>query len=80
MSQLNLTPPLNSKKIDYVVAHKWDESKPICGNLAIYAYRTEIQHGTLEDAKRFLDYVRERSPEDDWSIYKVSFSKLTVID
>lgn len=80
MSQSNSTLPLTSKSIDFVVARKWDESKPICGNLAIYAYGNEIQHGTLEDARQFLSYVREQSPDGQWTIYKVTFSKLTVID
>ena len=69
-----------SKKIDYVVAHKWDDSKPIVGNLSIYTYYSTIQHGTLEEAKQLLDYVRRQSPDEQWTIYKVNFSKLTVID
>lgn len=68
------------KRIDYVVAHKWDETKPVSGNLAIYAYSSEIQHGTLEDAKSFLDYVKSQSPDEQWNIYKVKYEKLTVID
>lgn len=67
------------KKIDYVVAHKWDETKPVNGNLAVYAYGSEIQHGTLDDARSFLNYVKSQSPDEQWNIYKVKYEKLTVI-
>ena len=81
MSQSSSTPRSNSKKVDYVVAHKWDEAKPVPGNLALYMYGMgEIHHGTLEEARQFLLYVRDMKPNENWDLYKVKFEKLTVID
>lgn len=68
------------KNIDYVVAHKWEDTKPVVGNLATYTYHSEIQHGTLEDARKFLMYVRDHNPDEQWDIYKIKYEKLTVID
>jgi hypothetical protein len=63
---------------DFVVARPWFPEKP--GNsLAIYAYGSEIQHGTMEDAESFLEYVRFSSinePRKQWSIYQVLFQKV----
>lgn len=81
MSQSNSTPRSNSKKIDYIVARKWDEKKPACGNLAIYmGCSSEIHHGTLEEARLFLEYVRQIKPDDQWDLYKIKYEKLTVVD
>lgn len=81
MSQQNSTPPSNPKKIDYIVAHKWDESKPAKGNLAPFmGGLAEFRHDTLEEARLFLQYVRNLKPDEKWDLYKVTFSKLTVID
>lgn len=57
----------------YVVARKWYPDNP-ASDLCIYAYRTEIQTGTMEDARRFLEYVNgRRDDEKDYSIYRVEF-------
>jgi hypothetical protein len=57
----------------YVVARKWYPDDPN-SELCIYSYRTEIQTGTMDDAKRFLEYVNVQSDnEKDYSIYRVEF-------
>ena len=66
-------------KIDYVVARKWDVNKPVPGNLSIYTFASEVQRGTLDEAKEFLEYVQQRRPEEEWDIYRVRFEKLTVV-
>lgn len=70
-------------QLHYVIARRWDLKKPATpGNLAIYAYQSDIQSGTLKEAKQFLKYVKANSPEDtagekkDWAIYKVTIEKL----
>lgn len=64
------------KTFDYVVAKPWDPEDP--KDLCIYTYFSEIQNGTMKDAKRFLKYVRGVNKEDakEYSIYKVEFTKI----
>lgn len=54
------------KKFTYAVGHYWDKSKDSVG---CYAYHTETHSGTMEDAKNFLEYVKEQSPDKDWKIF-----------
>jgi len=67
---------MNEDKVfRYVVARKWHPDDPN-SDLCIYAYHTEIQTGTMEDARRFLEYVNVRLRRDDkkdYSIYRVEF-------
>lgn len=72
-------------QLHYVVARRWDLKKPAApGNLAIYANQSDIQSGTLKEAKQFLKYVKSKSLEDssaekkDWAIYKVTIEKYDV--
>jgi hypothetical protein len=37
-----------------------------------YTYLGDLQHGTLENAKFFLAYVKKKKPERDWKIFKVT--------
>lgn len=57
------------KKFNYVVAHTWDSNPEA---LSCYTYHNEVHYGTLEDAEWFLTYVKEREPDYDWKIYKIS--------
>lgn len=58
---------------DYVVASHWDN-----GSKRIYTYHSEIQKGeTLESAKNFLEYVKRRSPDEEWKIYKINYEEVT---
>jgi hypothetical protein len=54
--------------MNYVVAAKWPG-----GAMNIYTYGQDIQEGTLESAKAFLEYVEHMEPDDVWNIYEVEF-------
>lgn len=63
------------KKFNYVVATPWPTtpwpSEPKA--LAAYMhYNSQVNYGTLEDAKGFLEYVKQQRPDVDWKIYKIS--------
>lgn len=58
-------------KFNFVVARPWETDDP--DNLCIYAFGGEVQRGTLEDARRFLDYVRSRSGTEQYRIYTVNY-------
>jgi len=60
---------------EYVVARRWDPDDPNSG-LCIYSYHGEIQNGTMEDARSFLNYVRRQGPEKDYGIYRVRYERL----
>jgi len=65
-----------AEEFSYVIARPWKDTEP--ESLCIYTYHNEIQHGTKESAKRFLEYVRSRSDSDSkkYAIYKVKFKKV----
>lgn len=65
-----------SKVFKYVVARPWDDNEP--DNLCIYAYCTEVQKGTMEDAESFLAHVKARQPDyaEKYAIYKVNYTKV----
>lgn len=56
-------------KINYVVAHYWDDEPSRLG--AYMIHNSEVQFGTIEDAKTFLKYVRKKSPEHKWKIFQL---------
>lgn len=56
------------KKFNYCVGHYWEGSE---GSIGCYAYGSEHFYGTEEDAKEFLEYVKEQSPDHKWKIFKV---------
>lgn len=55
-----------TKEFNYCVAHYWKDNE---GSIGTYTYGSEVQHGTLKDAKQFLKYVRKQSPDKDWKIF-----------
>ena len=61
------------KYFHYVIAHTWPESPE---DLSIYTYYQETQKGTMDAARKFLEYVRVNSPKHDWAIYKVKYKKV----
>ncbi len=64
-----------SEEFDYVVARPWDDEDP--NYLAIYTFGSQIQRGTIEEAKDFLNYVQRQGNKDEkYSIYKVNFEKI----
>lgn len=66
----------------YVVGRPWDESDPT--EISIYAYGSEIQSGTIEDARKMLGYVKamgkiEKEPKsviDAYGIYVVGMTRI----
>jgi hypothetical protein len=65
-----------SKEFDYVIAHPWHEDEP--DNLCIYAYGSEVQRGTMKDAKQLLKYVRSQKDDDSdqYAIYRITYEKI----
>ena len=65
------------KRFDYCVARPWSDSNP---DLCVYAFHGEIQHGTMSDARNFLQYVRRQAENQEekkeYAIYKVAFTKV----
>jgi hypothetical protein len=63
-----------SKKFNYGVGHYWEGES---GSVGLYAYHNEIFHGTMEEAKNFLNYVQEKDKEKkrtdrrDWRIFQL---------
>ena len=57
---------------DFVIARPWPDSED---GLAIYAYGTQVQRGTWDDAVDLLSYVRAADGRD-YDIYKITFEKL----
>lgn len=45
------------KEFNYAVGFYWNGND---GEVGVYAYGTETHYGTLEDAKGFLEYVKEQ--------------------
>lgn len=76
LAKIGITPgsvTSNEDVFKYVVARKWHPDDP-ASDLCIYSYHSEIQSGTMESAKRFLDYVNGQSDDvKDYRIYRVAF-------
>lgn len=58
-------------KFNFVVARPWKKDDP--DNLCIYAFGGEVQRGTLEDARGFLEYVQSREQSEQYKIYRVNY-------
>jgi hypothetical protein len=52
---------------DFCVGRPWPDPKV---GLSIYTYRTEVQHGTMEEAEAFRDYADKQTGEKNF-IYKL---------
>jgi hypothetical protein len=63
-----------AKKFNYGVGHYWEGES---GSVGLYAFHSEIFHGTMEEAKNFLAYVQEedkknkRADRRDWRIFQL---------
>lgn len=77
MSTENLGTETPEKEMMYVVGRPWYPDQPE-GPLCIYMYGSEIQKGTLKNAKDFLAYVQRRSLDEPgyYAIYEVTLTKL----
>ena len=53
---------------NYCIAHYWEDDG---GEIDAYAYHSEVQYGTRENAQEFLEYVKQQYPEHDWKIFKI---------
>ena len=64
-----------AKKFNYVVAHPWEDTED--SNLCIYTYFDTVHQGSSkEEAREMLEYVKRRSGNENWAIYKVKFTKV----
>jgi hypothetical protein len=63
------------QEINYVIARPWEDEDP--EYLSIYAHGSEVQRGSIEDAKKMLEYVRWSDNSNEWNIYLVNFEKIT---
>lgn len=59
---------IDQPKANYVVAHYWPNGN---GAIGCYAYFSEVQFDTVEDARKFKKYVVSKSPTHDWKIFQV---------
>lgn len=61
--------------INYVVGYKNKD-----GSMNIYSYGCEVQHGSLEGAQHFLEYVRRQTPtkkeQKKFHAYQVAYIRL----
>lgn len=57
------------KQFNYCVGHYW---KGDSGSIGCYAFGSEVHFGTKKQAKDYLEYVKQRSPEEDWKIFVVT--------
>ena len=63
-----------AKKFNYAVGHYWEGES---GSVGCYAYHNEIFHGTMDDARNFLNYVQnqdKKNPKDqrrNWRIFQL---------
>ncbi len=51
----------------YVVAYPYPN-----GTVAPYTYFTQVHTGKMKDAEAFREYVKGKSPNHPWKIYKLT--------
>ena len=62
------------KKFNYAVGHHWEEE---AGSVGVYNYFGQVHYGTMEEAKDFLQYVKDKDkmePKKDrrnWKIFQL---------
>lgn len=56
-------------EFNYCVARYWDND---AGAISAYAYGSEIFYGDLSSAEAFLKYVKSKSPDKKWKIFKIT--------
>ena len=56
------------KRFNYCVAHHWEGEN---GSIGAYNYFGEVHFGSLTEAESLLAYVKGKSPDKDWQIFKV---------
>lgn len=54
----------DAKKFTYGVGSYWPD-----GGIGLYAYGSDTFHGTIHDAKEFLEYVKKQNPEKEYHIF-----------
>jgi hypothetical protein len=63
---------MKDEKFNFCVGHYWEGNE---GEIAVYAYHSEVHYGTMKEAKRFLKYVKKQS-DHKYQIFKVEPIKL----
>jgi hypothetical protein len=56
------------EEFHFVIAKNWENTEQLC----IYAYHSQVQFGTIDDAKCLLEYINN----DNYNIYKINFEKV----
>ena len=56
------------KKFNYCVAHFWEGEN---GSIGAYNYFGEVHFGSVKEAESTLAYVKKKSPDKNWQIFKV---------
>lgn len=66
------------EKFHYIIARKWDQSKPLEGsNICKYTlHNSTVLYGTMKNALDCLEYVTQNN-EKDYKILKIEFSVLS---
>ena len=54
------------EQLNYCIGRYWNGKD---GSVSVYAFHTQIQHGTLEDALEFKKYVESASIDKEWKIF-----------
>ena len=57
----------DKQKFNYCVGHYWEDGCTIDA----YSCMGEVTYGTLKDAKKFLKYVKDKDPNEDYKIFMV---------
>lgn len=53
---------------NYVIGHYWNDDS---GSIGCYDFFGEVHYGPIESAQEMLEYVKSKSPDWDWKIFKV---------
>ncbi len=56
------------KEFNYCVAHYWEGES---GSIGAYTRWNDIFYGTMKEAKKFLKYVKQQSPDREWKIFQI---------
>jgi len=61
-----------SEQFSFCVGHPWSDEYPHEDdtNISVYAFGTQVHHGTMKDALRIREYVNKRTGKNNY-IYKL---------
>lgn len=55
-------------KLNYVIGHYWNDTNRVSTYML---HSSEVHYTTLEEAKNALEYVKKKSPDNDWRIFQL---------